>query len=244
MTVVSAQGFEPFALSPSKGFDGLSLNGYCDFTGLDQQGSRRYIAAHHDCQLRSHCLHSSHWFECSQGYRSGPVKSSHSVRAEPFDRAQGERAKNPTGRSNSTCCIARTLSLFCVSWALLGLAGCDQLFSSSKLPDPAMSPEAIATRDAPAELKFQGQLAGEPTFLLVHDCEVYRVDQSADGGVQWTSVLAPDVYPMWTSCQRESMSFKGGELTVTLGRMALGAGGCCATGGTYRSKDGRVWKKV
>ena len=107
-----------------------------------------------------------------------------------------------------------------------------------------MSPEAIATRDAPAELKFQGQLAGEPTFLLVHDCEVYRVDQSADGGVQWTSVLAPDFYPMWTSCQRESMSFKGGELTVTLGRMALGAGGCCATGGTYRSKDGRVWKKV
>ena len=146
-----------------------------------------------------------------------------------------------TGRTGRT---GRTLGLFCVSWALLGLAGCDQLFSSSKPPDPAMSPEAIATREAPAELKFQGQLAGEPTFLLVHECEVYRVNQTDGGGVQWTSVLAPDFYPMWTSCQRQSMSIKGDELTVTLGRMALGAGGCCATGGTYRSKDGRVWKKV
>ena len=150
----------------------------------------------------------------------------------------------PTGSGGRTARTGRTLSLFCVSWALLGLAGCDQLFSSPKPSDPAMSPEAIATRDAPAQLKFQGQLAGVPTFLLVHDCEVYRVDQSENGGVQWTSVLAPDFYPMWTACQRESMSFKGGELTVTLGRMALGAGGCCATGGTYRSKDGRVWKKV
>ncbi len=135
----------------------------------------------------------------------------------------------------------RTVGLFWVTWMLVGLAGCDQ---PSVATDAALSPEAAATRDAPAELKFQGQLAGEPTFLLVHDCEVYRVDQSENGGVQWTSVLAPDFYPFWTVCQRESMSHKDGELTVTLGRMALGAGGCCATGGTYRSRDGRVWKKV
>ena len=135
----------------------------------------------------------------------------------------------------------RTVGLFWVTWMLVGLAGCDQ---PSVATDAALSPEAAATRDAPAELKFQGQLAGEPTFLLVHDCEVYRVDQSENGGVQWTSVLAPDFYPFWTVCQRESMSYKDGELTVTLGRMALGAGGCCATGGTYRSRNGRVWKKV
>jgi hypothetical protein len=29
-----------------------------------------------------------------------------------------------------------------------------------------------------------------------------------------------------------------------LGRIAFGAGGCCATGGTYRSKDGVLWKKL
>ena len=57
-------------------------------------------------------------------------------------------------------------------------------------------------------------------------------------------VLAPDFYPMWTACQRQSMSFEKGALTVTLGRMAFGAGGCCATGGTYRSTDGRNWKKI
>ena len=33
--------------------------------------------------------------------------------------------------------------------------------------------------------------------------------------------------------------------TVRLRRAhACGAGGCCATGGTYRSVDRRVWKKV
>ncbi len=128
--------------------------------------------------------------------------------------------------------------------ALGSLAACDHPSMSAELSDPSMSKEAIATRDAPAELVFQGQLAGEPVFLLVHDCEVYKVDKSAKGGVQWTSVLAPEFYPFWTVCQRESLSFQAGVLTVTLGRMAVGAGGCCATGGTYRSMDGRTWNKV
>lgn len=136
---------------------------------------------------------------------------------------------------------ARAVGLFWVPWALVCLTGCDQPRVAT---DAALSPKAVATRDTPAELKFQGQLAGAATFLLVHDCEVYRVDQSKNGAVEWTSVLAPDFYPFWTACQRESISFQDGELTVTLGRMALGAGGCCATGGTYRSRDGRVWKKV
>ncbi|MNY77231.1 hypothetical protein D3C86_2170610 [compost metagenome] len=57
-------------------------------------------------------------------------------------------------------------------------------------------------------------------------------------------MLAPDFYPMWTACQRQGMAFDAGVLTVTLGRMAFGAGGCCATGGTYRSTDGRNWKKT
>ena len=135
----------------------------------------------------------------------------------------------------------RSVSLLLL-WVVL--AACDKPPVSANPTDAAMSPEAIATRDAPAELVFKGQLGGEYTFLLIHNCEVYRVEESGNGDVKWASVLAPDFYPMWTSCQRESMSFNAGELTVTLGRMAFGAGGCCATGGTYRSKDGRMWKKM
>jgi hypothetical protein len=133
-----------------------------------------------------------------------------------------------------------------VAVALLAfaLAGCEPLWSTENSRDPLMSKEAIATREAPAELVFQGQLGGERTFLLVHDCEVFRVGSKKGGGVEWESVLAPDFYPFWTACQRESMSFEAGVLTVTLGRMAFGAGGCCATGGTYRTRDGRTWKKV
>lgn len=137
--------------------------------------------------------------------------------------------------------LSRTVFLLL---ALGGLTGCDFPWLKSEPPAALLSKEDIATRDAPAELVFKGQLAGEPTFLLVNDCEVYRVERREKGGVQWTSVLAPDFYPFWTVCQRESLSFKDGALTVTLGRQAIGAGGCCATGGTYRSTDGRVWKKV
>jgi hypothetical protein len=127
--------------------------------------------------------------------------------------------------------------------ALGSLSGCDlQLFEAAP-SDPLMSKEAIATREAPAERVFQGRLAGEPTFLVLHDCEVYRVERREEGGVRWVSVLAPEFYPFWTVCQRQSLSFDAGVLTVTLGRMAIGAGGCCATGGTYRSVDGRTWKK-
>ncbi|RYF82587.1 MAG: hypothetical protein EOO29_06495 [Comamonadaceae bacterium] len=128
--------------------------------------------------------------------------------------------------------------------SLGGLAGCDVISFLASSPDPAMSKEAIATREAPPENLFDGELAGERMLLLLHDCEVYRVERGAKGAVHWQSVLAPDFYPIWTACQREGMWFKGGALTVTLGRMAFGAGGCCATGGTWRSVDGRTWKKI
>ena len=130
----------------------------------------------------------------------------------------------------------------CSLLAISSLSGCDLL--SSEPSDPLLSKEAIATREAPPELVFQGQLAGESQFLLVHDCEVFRVERGDLGRVKWTSVLAPDFYPSWTSCERQSLSFKAGAVTVTLGRQAFGAGGCCATGGTYRSVDGRIWKKL
>ena len=128
--------------------------------------------------------------------------------------------------------------------ALFGLGGCDLIGGSGDTANGPLSKEAIATRDAAPEDVFKGVLAGETMHLLLHDCEVYRVETGAKGEVRWQSVLAPDFYPMWTACQRQSMHFEKGALTVTLGRMAFGAGGCCATGGTYRSTDGRNWKKI
>lgn len=131
----------------------------------------------------------------------------------------------------------------CSLLAMTSLSGCDLGLSSSESSDPLLSKEAIATREAPAQLVYQGPLAGQPTFLLVHDCEVHRVERREGGGVQWTTVLQPDFYPFWTVCQRQSLSVVAGTVTVVLGRQAIGAGGCCASGGTYRSVDGRIWKK-
>ncbi|MGJ7543650.1 hypothetical protein [Variovorax sp. LT1R16] len=137
----------------------------------------------------------------------------------------------------------RSLRTLLAIGAIGCLSGCDLGLFESKSSDPLLSKEAIATRAAPQQLIFEGRLGGESMFLLVHDCEVYRVERREGGGVQWTSVLAPDFYPFWTVCERQSLAIKPDLLTVTLGRRAVGAGGCCASGGTYSSVDGRNWKK-
>ena len=132
--------------------------------------------------------------------------------------------------------------MLAIVW-LISLPGCD--FSEQpEEPPPSMSKEAVATREAPPELVFRGELAGKPTYLLVNDCEVFQVEPQSDGGVKWTSVLEPDFYPLWTTCIRQSLKVEKGVLTVELGRQAFAAGGCCATGGRYRSTDGVNWKQT
>lgn len=131
--------------------------------------------------------------------------------------------------------------ILCAVLAACGLSGCDVAPSSA--PPPKLSREAIVTRDAPAERVFRGQLAGAAAHFVVDDCEVFQVESRAGGEVHWTSVLKPEPYPLWTSCERQSLSFDGRAVTATLGRQAFGAGGCCATGGTYRTVDGRTWKR-
>lgn len=138
----------------------------------------------------------------------------------------------------STLMIAKPLFSFLLL-ALTGLAGCN----SGEAQAP-LSKQAQATRDAAPEQVFKGVLAGQPVFLLVHDCEVFLVEPLEKGEVRWEKVLAPEPYPFFTSCQRQSIRYEEGVLRVTLGRMAFGAGGCCATGGDYRSTDGRSWKKT
>lgn len=137
----------------------------------------------------------------------------------------------------------RTLSFLLAMAVITGLPGCD--FSEKpKAPAPSETREAIATREAPPELVFKGELAGKPAYLLVNDCEVFQVEPLKNGGVKWTSVLEPDFYPMWTMCVRQSLKVSAGVVTVELGRQAFGAGGCCASGGVYRSTDGVNWKQT
>jgi len=133
----------------------------------------------------------------------------------------------------------RTVFSITASAAGLLLAGCDRAN-----PEPPPSAEEVAIRTAPPEQVFQGTLAGQPIHLVVHDCEVLRVRQGAQGRIEWTSVLAPEPYPFPTACERQSLSFDAGQVTARLGRRAFGAGGCCASGGTYRSADGLDWKKL
>ncbi|MCD9114683.1 hypothetical protein [Pseudomonas bijieensis] len=98
--------------------------------------------------------------------------------------------------------------------------------------------------DAPPELGFKGMLNGQFAHLVVHDCAVYKIEGQSAKDMTWTVVLKTEPYPFFTSCSRQSLS-KGKEtVTVELGRMAFGAGGCCATGGTYRTTDGRGWKRL
>ena len=118
--------------------------------------------------------------------------------------------------------------------AFVLLTGCDE--------PPSELEQAI--RAAPAERTFKGKLGGAAAHLVLHDCKLYRASAGARGKLEWVKVLEPDPYPFFTFCDRQSLSAEKGEVTVTLGRIAFGAGGCCATGGTYRSADGREWKKL
>lgn len=86
---------------------------------------------------------------------------------------------------------------------------------------------------------FRTVIDGAPIHLALDDCEVFV--QARDGSRQ--KVLDTDFYPMLTMCQIQRVSADASHITVELGRMALGAGGCCATGGTWRSRDGRVWER-
>ena len=102
----------------------------------------------------------------------------------------------------------------------------------------------------PPERVFKGLLGGKPVHLAVHDCKVYRAipkearEPKEPGEDSWQMVLEPELYPFFTYCERQSLQADNGVVTVTLGRIAFGAGGCCATGGTYRSRDGELWKKL
>lgn len=109
---------------------------------------------------------------------------------------------------------------------------------------PPPSDAAIALRDAAPEHVFRGSLGGQPVELLAQDCKVFLVTRHPTQDVGLDQVLAPEPYPFFSGCERQSLRQEDGAVTAVLGRMAFGAGGCCATGGTWRTRDGRRWEKL
>ena len=136
---------------------------------------------------------------------------------------------------------------------LMGLGACTEP-DDQPVTEPLSALELALAAAAP-ELRFHGALGDEVVDIVVDGCKVFlrtAASQAASAAPSaapsaaasaWEQVLEPDFYPFFTACQRESLQVSQGVVTFTLGRMAMGAGGCCATGGTYQSRDGRIWKK-
>lgn len=91
--------------------------------------------------------------------------------------------------------------------------------------------------------KLRAEIDGTRIELLLHDCKVYLTAHGKEKLRERVRVLEPEPYPWFTFCDRQEIAADKRYITATLGRVAFGAGGCCATGGTYRSRDGRNWEK-
>ena len=99
---------------------------------------------------------------------------------------------------------------------------------------------AVADRNG---LVLRAIVGGRQLRLMVHDCAVYNLDDPPTPNGRRPAVLETDFYPWPTVCARQAIEADPAGATVTLGKTALGAGGCCATGGTYRTRDGRGWER-
>jgi hypothetical protein len=84
---------------------------------------------------------------------------------------------------------------------------------------------------------------GRSVELQLGDCRVYKVEHGWFGAVHKTRVLSTDFYLGFTVCTRQSLSKQGDYAIASLCRQAVGAGGGCASSGTYRSRNGDRWEK-
>jgi hypothetical protein len=106
---------------------------------------------------------------------------------------------------------------------------------------------AVGCRDhtplegTPVELRVDGRAI----TLQMGDCRVYKVERNWFGSIRnQTRVLSGDFYLGFTVCTRQSLRKDGDYAIATLCRQAVGAGGGCASSGTYRSRDGEKWEKA
>jgi hypothetical protein len=111
---------------------------------------------------------------------------------------------------------------------------------------------ALCSFAAVAGCKDDTKLEGAPVTLNVGtsvvelqlgDCNVYKVTHGWFGALGKTRVLSPDFYLGFTVCTRQSLRKQGEYAIATLCRQAIGAGGGCASSGTYRTRDGDAWER-
>ncbi len=128
---------------------------------------------------------------------------------------------------------------------MFGLLALLPLLTACDRDPPPQALEQTLLRDAAPHERFEGSLNGQPVLLVVSDCKVYLREPATDGAsaARWVKVLEPEFYPSFTTCVRQSLSADraGKGVRAFLGEQAFGGGGCCATGGEYRSTDGRTW---
>ena len=124
-------------------------------------------------------------------------------------------------------------------WLLAAITACGPT-EEQRAARSADSIVAIAAREG---LVLRHTLSARPLALMVHECKVFDLADTPRKGGKRTAVLTTEFYPWPTVCTRQSITADSAWVTVSLGRTGLGAGGCCATGGTYRSADGRVWER-
>jgi len=87
----------------------------------------------------------------------------------------------------------------------------------------------------------------DPLILGAADCKLYRARYDHQDIAGWQVTLAADwgaTYPAFmTACLDESLSWDGKYVKVYFCARAIGAGGGCTNGGTYRSRTGaRPWQ--
>lgn len=122
------------------------------------------------------------------------------------------------------CMTRPLLRRFVLLLACTAVAGCKD---DTKLEGP------------PVELTVDGH----KVTLQLGDCRVYRVERNWLGSTRKTRVLSTDFYLGFTACTRQSLSKQGDYAIASLCRQAIGAGGGCASSGTYRTRDGEKWEK-
>ena len=84
---------------------------------------------------------------------------------------------------------------------------------------------------------------GRTVTLQLGDCRIYKVEHRWFRAPRKTKVLTTDFYLGFTVCTRQSLIKEGDYAIASLCRQAVGAGGGCASGGTYRTRDGEKWEK-
>jgi hypothetical protein len=84
--------------------------------------------------------------------------------------------------------------------------------------------------------------AGAPQIFGIDDCTLYKATTDHQDITGWRITLRSDwggSYMKWmTVCTRESLHYDGKYVQVFFCAQAIGAGGGCADGGSYRSRDG------